>query len=770
MTVKSHHWQHIAIAVAASLGLWAPNAMALSLGRVAVQSALGEPLRAEVEVLNISAEEAASLKTTLASAESFKAAGLEYNAITANIQASLQKMPDGRAYIRLSSERAINEPFVDLILEANWASGRILRDYTLLFDPPNLRPAAAAAPPTPAQLPSQVQVPMPVSQANAVRPAPRASATTDTTRPARPPRAATATPTVSNEQVLVKAGDTAGRIAAASRQDKVSLDQMLVALLRANPHAFVGNNVNRLKAGSVINIPTAEQAVATPAAEAARMVVAQSRDFNEFRRKLATSAPDTTLAVADRTASGSIQARVEDKKPVASAPDKLTLSKGAVKESSVQDQIASDRRAKDAATRAAELSKNISDLGKLGAASGAAAGLPVPAGSATSTASSPAATRPGATASLPAPGTSMAVKRPPAVPAPAPGAGPLDGMIDNPLVPAGAAGLIALLAFFGIYRTRQRKKALQIDEFSLDSRSRPDAFFEVSGGQNIKTQKSAVAGATVVATPGQPAGAEHADPVAQADVYLANGRDLQAEEILKDALRASPQRIAIHHKLLELFARRNDTRSFEKTAREAFKLTHGTGADWERIRELGLSIDADNPCYLPGWQPDESEDAPSVSAPLRRPDPSAAGTEVDAGPVVAPQASGPVDLDLDFSLDEEPTDTLRDAVASAVPATPGKLQTESVEIQPAAPVPNHDLLEFDLGSLTLDLDDSAEPGADRTHDVAEDPLATKLALAEEFSAIGDVNGAHTLIKEVIAEASGDMKLKAQRALSKLPTP
>jgi pilus assembly protein FimV len=767
LTIKSRHWQHTAIAVAASLGLWAPNAMALSLGSVAVQSALGEPLRAEVEVLNINAEEAASLKTTLASPESFKAAGLEYSEIAASIQASLQKKPDGRAYIRLSSERAINEPFVDLILEANWASGRILRDYTLLFDPPNLRSTAASAP-TPAQLPAQVQVPPPVSQANAVRSAPTASATSDTTRPARPRKSAAATPTVSNEQVLVKAGDTAGRIAAASRQDKVSLDQMLVALLRANPQAFVGNNVNRLKAGSVINIPTAEQAVATPAAEAAQMVVAQSRDFNEFRRKLATSAPDTTLAVADRTASGSIQARVEDKKPVASAPDKLTLSKGAVKESSAQDQIANERRAKDAAARAAELSKNISDLGKLGAASSAAAGLPVPAGSATSTASSPAATHRGATASLPAPGASMAVKRPPAAPAPAPSAGPFEEMLDNPLVPAGAAGLIALLAFFGIYRTRQRKKALQIDEFSLDSHSRPDAFFEVSGGQNIKPQKSAAAGTTVVATPGQPAGAEHADPVAQAAVYLANGRDLQAEEILKDALRASPQRIAIHHKLLELFARRNDTRSFEKTAREAFKLTHGTGADWERIRELGLSIDADNPCYLPGWQPDESEDAPSVSStPLQMPDHSAAAA---TGPLVTPQASGSVDLDLDFSLDEEPADSLREAAASAAPTTPGKLQPAPVEIQPAAPVPNHDLLEFDLGSLTLDLDDSAEPEADRTHDIAEDPLATKLALAEEFSAIGDVNGAHTLIEEVIAEASGDMKLKAQRALGKLPTP
>ena len=79
------------------------------------------------------------------------------------------------------------------------------------------------------------------------------------------------------------------------------------------------------------------------------------------------------------------------------------------------------------------------------------------------------------------------------------------------------------------------------------------------------------------------------------------------------------------------------------------------------------------------------------------------------------------------------------------------------------------MLEFDLGSLSLDLDDATEPEAGRTPDAPEDPLATKLALAEEFSAIGDTNGARALIEEVIAEASGDMKLKAQRALGKLAT-
>ena len=125
---------------------------ALGLGRVTVQSALGEPLRAEIEIVEISAEEASTLRTSVASADAFKAAGLEYTAAVTNVQISLQRRADGRSFLRLSSDRPVAEPFVDLILEARWASGRIVRDYTMLFDPPNLRQAASpplAAPTAP---------------------------------------------------------------------------------------------------------------------------------------------------------------------------------------------------------------------------------------------------------------------------------------------------------------------------------------------------------------------------------------------------------------------------------------------------------------------------------------------------------------------------------------------------------------------------------------------------------------------------------------------
>ncbi|MDP3413837.1 MAG: fimbrial protein FimV, partial [Polaromonas sp.] len=128
-------WRLGAVAAAIALaGTFASlQVQALGLGRVTVQSALGEPLRAEIDIPEINAEEAASLRASVASADAFKAAGLEYSAAVTNLQISLQRRPDGRSYLRLTSDRPVSEPFVDLILEARWASGRIVRDYTMLF-------------------------------------------------------------------------------------------------------------------------------------------------------------------------------------------------------------------------------------------------------------------------------------------------------------------------------------------------------------------------------------------------------------------------------------------------------------------------------------------------------------------------------------------------------------------------------------------------------------------------------------------------------------
>ena len=110
------------------------------------------------------------------------------------------------------------------------------------------------------------------------------------------------------------------------------------------------------------------------------------------------------------------------------------------------------------------------------------------------------------------------------------------------------------------------------------------------------------------------------DPVAEADVYLAYGRDLQAEEILKEAMRSSPERMAIRTKLLEVYAKRRDTKGFELLATQLFALTGGSGEDWEKAQELGLDIGPDNTLYQPGGSPDSmSASDSSVDSDAGRP-------------------------------------------------------------------------------------------------------------------------------------------------------
>lgn len=664
----------------------------------------------------------------------------------------------------------------------------------------------------------------------------------------------------------MKAGDTAGKIAANEKSTSVSLDQMLVALLRSNPDAFIDGNINRIRAGAVVQIPGTEQALSVSASEATRVLATQSKNFNSYRSTLATNAPAAAVGAADRTASGKVQAKVEDKKPSAATPDKLTLSKGGVQAKEAESRIARERADKEAAARAAEIAKNISDLKK---ASAAIAPASAPAATAAgAAASSPAAAAPGipvvsaasaaaaTAASAPAAAASAVPKPPPpaAPPIPAEEPGFLDGLLEDPLIPAAGAGLLALLGGGLLYyRKRQKKPSNQVDSSFIESRLQPDSFFGASGGQRVDTSSDGPAsGSSMMYSASQLDAADDVDPVAEADVYMAYGRDLQAEEILKEALKTNSGRLAIHTKLLEIFAKRRDTRNFEASATQAFKLTGNNSPDWTRICELGLSIDPTNPLYQPGGTP-ANADGPAMASAAAASQ-FGATVAMSAHPEIAPAAPGAVDLDLDldFSLDDappasaisdvtgstltpsavEPTVKMEAPAAAiaraaddnsldfelsgpgeptaaptpelpdlpdvpvstdgvSMPATDGldlpDLEPPAIQAPPPEPEKKDDgMLEFDMGSLSLDLDPPApapapapaaavEPAllpdidmpTQAPDSTGEDPLETKLALAEEFVSIGDEDGARALIEEVMAEATGEMRAKAQRALANL---
>jgi pilus assembly protein FimV len=650
---------------------------------------------------------------------------------------------------------------------------------------------------------------------------------------------------------------------------------MLVAMLRGNPNAFIDGNVNRIKADAVLDLPAQAEANAIAADEARQVIAAQSRDFNDFRRRLSARVPTAAVASADRQASGRIQAEVEDKKPAAQTQDKLTLSKGA-SSAEQEAKIAQERQSQEAASRAAELSRNIEDLAKLGTSTAAATtaavaaatpttpGLSVPGTAATTTAAdSAAATAATATETATTAATETAAPTEAAAPAPAappplpaPAAEPespgfIAQLMDNPVVLPAAGGLLALLAGLGLYRMRQRKKGAGVDSSFLESRLQPDSFFGSSGGQRIDTAEAAASGSSMVYSPSQLDAAGDVDPVAEADVYLAYGRDLQAEEILKEAMRSTPTRVAIHNKLLEIYAKRRDAKAFEVVATEAFGLTQGQGPEWEHACEMGKDLDPGNPLYQPGGTPAPKPGAPADAAtipfgastlaqqhttpgaPVGAAEAASLGLDLDLdldeptghgdllasapAPVeasfsgmddlnateeltdtpVANKAAGPDSMSMDFDLDfpSEPM-ALPSAAAPAGEAGLSLLDdaptfdagevlpdfsldqppvlTPVADDTPVAPPPA-DMLAFDLSDINLDLDKSPAAEAPSLDTMpselsaltSENPLETKLSLAEEFRAIGDLEGARSLAEEVLAEASGTLKSKASAFLNDL---
>lgn len=876
----------VAAAALLTIGLGQPlDANALALGRVVVQSVLGEPLRAEIDIPDITPDEASSLRVNLASSEAYRAAGIDVSPVLNALTVTLQRRQDGRAYLRLTGTRPVNEPFVDLIVEANWSSGRLVRDYTLLFDPPALKatkpapqpvaPAVSAAP-APSAAPPRVAAAPAAPRATAPSPAP----TTVAPAPAPAPVALAPKASSGNTQVKVRSGDTASGLALKHAPPTVSLDQMLVAMLRANPNAFIGGNVNRLRSGTVIDIPSANDAASIDAGEARQTIAAQSRDFDEFRRRLAGAAPAAAVGNADRSTSGRVQTEVRDQRPAPPTADKLTLSKEAAPgKPAAEDKIAQQRQAKDTEQRVAELARNIEELGKLGAvapnaappspaapsapaaaapaapatpaAPTAAPAAPVvapeasaptsaapqatlptePAASSVAAASQPAApTAPTAPVTPPAPKVTTTAPQPEPVSEPS----VLDDLLANPLLLPLGGVLAALLAGLGLYRARQRKATSSVDSSFLESRLQPDSFFGSSGGQRIDTAEATATGSSMVYSPSQLDAAGDVDPVAEADVYLAYGRDLQAEEILKEAMRSSPTRVAIHGKLLEIYAKRRDARAFEVVAAEAFGLTSGQGPEWDRACELGRDLDPNNPLYQPGGTPpaksaaaaggtapemvhtrpfegsslaslspiasatpdidldlslDELGGEPAQNGPVSRLDDLSSTDALTSSPrglapaTAAPEPLSPAtndmpDLGLDLDFDIPATSAASPSSLGALPAEPTEapaLDLPSFDLDAAAdatdaaPAPAAEALSFDLNDLNLDLGSPADT-ATATEAPAlteENPLETKLSLAEEFRAIGDLEGARSLAEEVLAEATGSLKTKATAFLADL---
>jgi FimV-like protein len=418
MTCKKLHLWRLCwgpVALACSLAVASPSAQALSLGRFSVQSNLGEPLRAEVEITQFSIEDLRSLKTQLAAPTAFERAGIGFHPALVDAQVSMEVRQDGRPFIVLAGRTPAMDNFIDLILETQWASGRLAMNYTLLLSPGKTPTANSAKEPIPGLPPNTV------------------------TEKVEPPINSTtplADPVFINTEgrLIVRPGDTAAKIALKYLPPQVSLAQMLVAMVRTNPDAFIEGNVNWIRADATLKMPDAQEAAQTPADEAQQAVVQQTANFAAYAQRLAHSPVKAAPTPLGREASGVISPNAAKVTPEERQQDKLTLSKGQVSTNTAEAKLAQALEAKATAEQMAALNKNVQSLKAL-----------VPASEPTNASSEPRSESPVVIAPLTSPNVSL-----------------LDSMTQKPVILGGIAALLAALGglMLGLRRKSSDRPAL----------------------------------------------------------------------------------------------------------------------------------------------------------------------------------------------------------------------------------------------------------------------------------------------------------------------
>ena len=755
------------------------SAYAAGLGKLTVLSSLGQPLRAEIELTSVAKEEAGTIVAKLASAEAYRQANIEFSPALFALRFAIENRGE-RHFIRVTSSQPINEPFVAMLLELGGTNNRLVREYTFLLDPADLRmgpstqvaatpnagarTAAAAAGQAPEVRTAPVPQPEATQQAVARESRPAARASRSATAPVAPAAGAA----TGDNAYQVKKGDTLAEIAGNVKPEGVSLDQMLVALYRANASAFVGNNMNRLRAGQILTVPDAEAAKSVGKSEARGVIVAQAADFNAYRNQLAgqvAASAQPKSSEASQSAGGKITTQVEEKPTaVSESKDKLKLSKAgaagktpgaAVTSASgiaagTEDALAKEKALAEANSRVKELEKNVSDLQKVleiknkdlaaqqaqaqanakaaaaapapaaapaAPASAAPAAAPVPAAPAApaadaSKAPQPPASTPGSepadkaaapaepVAEKPVAEAEQPAAKPAEQPAEKPKAKPvvvappveepsfLDDLLGNSVLLAGlAAGLLAGLGGLTFYRMRRKKQAAQYDDSILaDSSLKANSLFGSTGGQSVDTSNS-VFNSSFAPMVSQ-LDANEVDPVAEADVYIAYGRDAQAEEILKEALRTQPERHAVRLKLLEIYSGRKDLRAFETIATELYSMTKGEGDDWAEAASMGVALDPNNPLYAGAKS---QVGAGGAAAALAATQPQHDGLDTLLG-------STDEQLSTFGALDgmEANSAYFDNSVLSDVPPAPEAPAPQAIEAAPSA-----NGLDFDLDGLNL---------------------------------------------------------------------
>jgi len=769
-----------AVALALLLLTLSSRLYALGLGEIDMQSGLNQPMKADISLISVAGVDLSRVKITIASREAHERLGLSRAKILSNFNFAIVKDASGKPVIHISSSDLVREPYLEFLLEMVWENGQMMREYTVLVDPPVTMQAAPVAPVAPV-----VRAPEPASaRAEPVRQARPAPVTKSTSSTYTPPPVQKKT---AEQYGPVRRDEALWSLANRLRPDRdISIQQMMIALQRANPNAFVNNNINNLKAGATLKIPDRNAILALNHAQARAEAERQYKEWKEERNadKVVANEPVADTPVADTPDADTPDADTPDAEMRAAAPGvvaeaearlKLTPPEGgpvagsasdseggdpdpeASGEKNVRQQLAlaseeieaSRAESTELKSRVLELEAQIGKMQRLlelksdelASMQGRSAMQAAEPGVSEETAGSddevPAednemapATEAGDVpeevdvASDATAGTEGEAE------ADSPASGPhgiVNRLMDNPVL-AGLGVLVAMLlgGFLWGSRRQQSSKGMFDDEMTLDKH-----LTEVSGEKSKSSERL-----LNISDPGRfdegardslevTAPYEATDPITEADVYLAYGRIQQAEDVLQAALRDDPGNLAVRAKLLRVFHSAGNAAAFDKAASEFRESVPEDDSQWKRIAALGYELSPGNELYRsakPGTGDDENA----------------------------------VDFDMDLSgLDDV---SFRDAMTAGEDAGDlgMNMDTEASEV---------DTLPE---SLEFTLDDALEDESQSEGLLAStDEVATKLDLARAYIDMEDPEGARSILQEVLEEGDEEQKSEAESLISKI---
>ena len=330
----------LALAVFVAGAMHGQLASALGVGDIATASTLNQPFKAFIPLRDAKGLEAAQLRVELADQQAFRNAGVDRTQFLNTLEFLVEVGGDGRGRIVVSTPQPVVEPYLDFIVEVRWPSGRMLREYTVLLDLPEFSASPVVAP----TASTMSGAPSAINETDAPASATSATAFTQTAvssdsagaRGPRPAAEQTALPTSGEDGAYrVQHHDTMWRIASILRPSPdVSTEQTMIAVLRKNPDAFIGNNVNRIKSGYVLQAPTEAEAKALNKQNALEEVRRQAREWRSGRisRSSSTSAPGSSQRPPQGPQLNATSA-AEAKPQAEGAPDDVRFSIGSAGDS-----------------------------------------------------------------------------------------------------------------------------------------------------------------------------------------------------------------------------------------------------------------------------------------------------------------------------------------------------------------------------------------------------------------------------------------------------